>query len=279
MQDEIDPYREFEFPAETEKPKQRFHFVRKLSRKTYNALNLASPISSILALVLTVSAIFLGYPVYKNFSYTDPKHDGYVAPRSPGDIVDIAQRSTVTIICKVNEDDFLIGSGWAIDLPTSSKAFKTSLITNHHVIKNCIDGKAELIVIDEEFKEYLAVIDVYDVKNDLAKLSSTVKLEPLQLSENMPYPGYWVMNYGAADGWIGSVAFGAVLNFINSEIFITANTSEGNSGGPLLDNEGKVIGTTSWIKIDEQYNGAKSLDTMCAKILKCEYGKGKRYWE
>ena len=168
-----------------------------------------------------------------------------------------SQRSTVTIICKVNEDDFLIGSGWAIDLPTSSKAFKTSLITNHHVIKNCIDGKAELIVIDEEFKEYLAVIDVYDVKNDLAKLSSTVKLEPLQLSENMPYPGYWVMNYGAADGWIGSVAFGAVLNFINSEIFITANTSEGNSGGPLLDNEGKVIGTTSWIKIDEQYNGAK----------------------
>jgi S1-C subfamily serine protease len=87
------------------------------------------------------------------------------------------------------------------------------------------------------------------------------------------------MNYGTADGWIGSVAIGTVLNFINSEIFITANTSEGNSGGPLLDNEGKVIGTTSWIKIDEQYNGAKSLDAMCAKILECEYGKGTRYWD
>ena len=279
MQNELDPFRVLEFPVDLPVKKKRFAPIRRIAKGTYKCLSYISPIAGTLALVLVGVGIFFGFPVYQNFKYTDPASDGYVAPRSPGDIVDIAQRSTVTIICKMTEDDFIIGSGWAIDLPTSKKVFKTSLITNHHVIKNCIDGKAELIVLDEDLKEYLTVIDVFDVKNDLAKLSSTIKIEPLQLSDNLPYPGYWVMNYGTADGWIGSVAFGTVLNFINSEIFITANTSEGNSGGPLLDNEGRVIGTTSWVKIDEQYNGAKSLDAMCAKILKCKYDKGKHYWE
>jgi S1-C subfamily serine protease len=279
MQNEIDPFRENEFPELSPIKKKRFARIHRILRAAYSSLAAISPIAGTLALVLAIAAIFFGYPVYENFKYTDPASDGYVAPRSPGDIVDIAQRSTVTVICKLAEDDFIIGSGWAIDLPTSNKKFKTSLITNHHVIDDCIDGKAELIVLDEDIKEYLTVIDVYDVKNDLAKLSSTVEIEPLQLSNNLPYPGYWVMNYGTADGWIGSVAFGTVLNFIDSEIFITANTSEGNSGGPLLDNEGRVIGTTSWVRIDEQYNGAKSLDAMCAKILVCKYGKGKRYWE
>ena len=43
-----------------------------------------------------------------------------------------------------------------------------------------------------------------------------------------------------------------------------------------IDNEGLVIGTTSWGHKKEQYNGAKSLNAMCAKILKCD---GEWYWE
>jgi hypothetical protein len=52
---------------------------------------------------------------------------------------------------------------------------------------------------------------------------------------------------------------------------ITNNVSGGNSGGPLVDNEGVVVGIVSWLKDDEQYNGAKSLDAFCAKILDCKY--------
>jgi S1-C subfamily serine protease len=87
------------------------------------------------------------------------------------------------------------------------------------------------------------------------------------------------MTYGSSDGWVGSVSFGSVMNATDTEIFITANISHGNSGGPLLDNEGKVVGTNSWNMKGEQYNGAKSLDAMCAKFLKCKYNKGKYYWE
>ena len=48
---------------------------------------------------------------------------------------------------------------------------------------------------------------------------------------------------------------------------------------PLVDNEGKVVGVITWAFGEEQYNGAKSLDAFCAKILKCEYEfEGEKTW-
>jgi S1-C subfamily serine protease len=84
------------------------------------------------------------------------------------------------------------------------------------------------------------------------------------------------MALGSADGYEGSVAFGSVLNSNEYEILITANISGGNSGGPLVDNEGRVVGTTSWSSTKEQYNGAMSLNAMCRKIIECD---GKYYWD
>ena len=274
-----DPFREIEFPDSQIEPKNRLRYLKQASLSTYRFLSIISPVAGTLALILVGVGIFLGYPVYKNYGYTDPTQDGNVAPRSPGDVVALAEASTITVECAIKKDDVFFGSGWAIDLKPSAKKFKTSIITNHHVIEDCIDGGGTLEIVDADLKRFEAVIDIFDKKNDLAKLSSTIKLEPLDLAQFGPYPGYWVMTYGTADGWIGSVSFGAVMNTSDTEIFITANTSHGNSGGPLLDNEGKVLGTTSWGHTEEQYNGAMSLDAMCFKILKCEYNKGKYYWE
>jgi hypothetical protein len=144
------------------------------------------------------------------------------------------------------------------------------------VIEDCIDVDSE-VTINLLYKDKIkAVIVKWDKENDLAVLATGLKLKPLGLSQAEPWPGYWVMVLGSADGYAGSVSFGSVLNTTDAEIFITANTSHGNSGGPLIDNEGLVIGTTSWGHTKEQYNGAKSLNAMCAKILKCD---GEWYWE
>ena len=87
------------------------------------------------------------------------------------------------------------------------------------------------------------------------------------------------MALGSADGYEGSVSFGNVINFYGNEIFITNNISPGSSGGPLIDNEGFVVGVTSWGLVDLQYNGAMSLDGFCAKILECKYEfKGEMTW-
>ena len=81
------------------------------------------------------------------------------------------------------------------------------------------------------------------------------------------------MALGSAAAYEGSVAFGNVLNVTNEDILITNNISEGNSGGALIDNEGKVIGVVT-LGMDyktDQYNGASILDVACVKILKCQY--------
>jgi S1-C subfamily serine protease len=87
------------------------------------------------------------------------------------------------------------------------------------------------------------------------------------------------MALGSADGYEGSVSFGNVINTNTTEILITNNISRGSSGGPLVDNEGFVVGVTSWGSDIEQYNGAKSLDAFCSKILKCKFDGGKTWWD
>jgi S1-C subfamily serine protease len=84
------------------------------------------------------------------------------------------------------------------------------------------------------------------------------------------------MALGSADGYEGSVAFGSILNATDFELLLTTNLSHGNSGGPLVDNEGRVIGVATWRSKTEQYNGAMSLNAMCEEILECD---GEFYWE
>jgi S1-C subfamily serine protease len=224
-----------------------------------------------------LGAFLLAWAPAQQFSNTDPKYDGYVQPRSISDLVDKTQASTVTVYCEPNKADFSQGTAWAIDLPNGvEEEFPTTLITNHHVIEKCI-GLDETVTVALLYKdEVKARIIKWDKENDLAVLATTLDIEPLELSEYEPWPGYWTMALGSADGYEGSVAFGSVLNGTDYELLLTTNLSHGNSGGPLVDNEGRVVGVVTWRSTTEQYNGAKSLNAMCAEIIKCD---GDYYWK
>jgi S1-C subfamily serine protease len=234
-------------------------------------------VTTLTFLLLTIGIVYAWGPVTQ-YRSTDPKMDGYVQPRSIADLVDLVQDSTVSIYCEFGTDgDYELGSGWALDIDTDMESdYPTALVTNYHVIENCLNGKGKIFVEALEGKRFPAVIDNWDVENDLAIIATKLKIKPLELSQSNPSPGYWVMAVGTADGYEGSVAFGNVLNITDTEVLITAAISSGNSGGPLVDNEGKVIGTNSWSAVKEQYNGAKSLDAMCIGIMECD---GKTYWK
>jgi S1-C subfamily serine protease len=224
-----------------------------------------------------MGAFFLAWAPSAQYEASNPEYDGYVQPRSIEKLVERTQDSTVTVICRTGKDSVSQGTAWAIDLENGKdEKYPTSLITNHHVIEDCIPAGGKLTVAELFEKEVPAEIIKWDKKNDLAVLATGLKLKTLELSDFDPLPGYWVMALGSADGYEGSVAFGSVLNSNMYEIFITANISHGNSGGPLIDNEGKVVGIVSWSNTKEQYNGAVSLNAMCSKILECD---GKYYWD
>ena len=240
-----------------------------------------TPANKFIAAIVIVSApfamgaFFLAWSPAAQYENSDPKQDGYVQPRDISGLVERTQKSTVTVYCDSKKGSSQ-GTAWAIDLENGQdKRYPTSLITNHHVIEDCIDG-GNVTVAELYEKEVSAIIIKWDKKNDLAVLATVLKLEPLELSDAAPWPGYWVMASGSASGFEGSVAFGSVLNLLVDEVLITANVSGGNSGGPLVDNEGRVVGTVSWNSKRDQFNGAMSLDAMCRKIIECD---GETYWE
>jgi S1-C subfamily serine protease len=231
---------------------------------------------AIVALLLGGGGVYLGIGPYLNYNNTDPTEDGFVQPRSIETLISSVLESTATIYCDVKKGKTWQGSGWSIDLPiTNKKKYLSAIVTNHHVIEDCLSSKGKVKVKTYFGNEYAADVSRWDKKHDLALLMTEALIEPLPLSQALPYPGYWVMAAGPADGYEGSVSFGNVMNGTDTEVLVTAPVSHGNSGGPLVDNEGFVVGTNSWHAIGEQYNGAISLDAMCKKIMKCEK---KFYW-
>lgn len=129
------------------------------------------------------------------------------------------------------------------------------IITNFHVI----DGAASVIVVcDSVTYDVTKVVD-YNIDVDLAKLSIETKNNMwLQLEEGETLTGEHVYALGSSLGLTNTFSDGIVsnANFVLDGIkYIqtTAPISSGNSGGPLVNVRGKVVGVNTW-GIDEGQN-------------------------
>ncbi|MDA7648408.1 trypsin-like peptidase domain-containing protein [Alphaproteobacteria bacterium] len=144
---------------------------------------------------------------------------------------------------------------------SSGSGFSVSLdgfvITNNHVINGC-----NKVFIHANNKKILASIITYDKQNDLALLKADFKPEavfPLsasrpELLQDIYVAGYpFGMNLSTSvkvtKGIISSLT-GIENNF--SEIQIDAALQSGNSGGPILDEKGNVVGVAV-SKLDVKY--------------------------
>ena len=164
-----------------------FTFFNRITKRGAGAL-------AIIAVLLGSTGVYLGIGPYLHYNNTDPTEDGFVQPRSIEGLVDRVQASTVTVFCDYTEDKYSQGSGWAISLPISQQdKYPTSLITNHHVIEDCLFDRGNIFVAALGGKEFKAVIDQYDEENDLAVRATELELKPLDLSGYEPIPGYWVV--------------------------------------------------------------------------------------
>jgi len=141
-----------------------------------------------------------------------------------------------------------LGSGFIIDS-------KGIVITNNHVIK----GAENILVRVEGDKEYKAKVLGADPLSDIAvlKIESKEKLIPVKFGDSdKARIGDWVIAIGNPFGLGGTVTSGIIsarnrdIGMSRYEDFIQTDASinVGNSGGPLFDMNGDVIGINTAIR-------------------------------
>jgi putative serine protease PepD len=139
------------------------------------------------------------------------------------------------------------------------------IVTNQHVV----DGATAVKVKLQSGKTYTAKVLGADSSTDLAVIkidAPASELKPLSLADSSAVEvGDGVVAIGSPFGLVGTVTTGIVSaldrqiespnNFsINGAIQTDAAINHGNSGGPLLDLSGKVIGVNAQIESDSGGN-------------------------
>ena len=175
-----------------------------------------------------------------------------------------------------------LGSGFIIDV-------KGIVVTNNHVIQNADD----IIVRVNGEKEYKAKIIGTDPLSDIAvlQMETSDKFVPVKFgnSDNARI-GDWVIAIGNPFGLGGTVTSGIIsarnrsigLSRYEDYIQTDASINQGNSGGPLFDMNGDVIGINTAILGQSGSIGIGfSIPSNSAKKVidqLIEFGETKRGW-
>ena len=175
-----------------------------------------------------------------------------------------------------------LGSGFIIDE-------KGIVITNNHVIQDAED----IVVIVNGDQEFKAKVIGSDPLSDIAvlKLETKEKFIPVQFGDSdKARIGDWVIAIGNPFGLGGTVTSGIIsarnrsigLSRYEDYIQTDASINSGNSGGPLFDMNGNVIGiNTAILGRSGSVGIGFSIPSNSAKIVidqLIKFGETKRGW-
>ena len=177
-----------------------------------------------------------------------------------------------------------LGSGFIIDS-------KGIVVTNNHVIQ----GAEDIVVSVNGSKEYKAKVIGKDPYMDLAvlQIESDEKFVPVSFGDSdKARIGDWVIAIGNPFGFGGTVTTG-IISSRNRDIGLTryddfiqtdASINQGNSGGPLFNLDGKVVGINTAI-IAPGRSGSIGIgfaipSNSASKVIEqlIEFGETKRGW-
>ena len=170
-------------------------------------------------------------------------------------LVESVGKSVVTIKVATKTGSGKTGSGFILD--------KSTVVTNYHVVSGA--EKAEVVFHD---KTRVDVTGFWEVSRecDIALLSVKIPSEKAalapKLAAELPKPGEKVFAFGAPLALSGSISDGIVsavrrgkeleaaasLGYEADSTWIqtTAPISPGNSGGPIVNAQGEVLGLATW---------------------------------
>ncbi len=177
-----------------------------------------------------------------------------------------------------------LGSGFIID------ADRGYIVTNHHVIKNA----DEVIVVLKDDTEVEAKVIGYDDRTDIAllKVETDIPLQAVKFGDSDAVRvGDWVLAIGNPFGLGGTVTAGIVsarARNISANLYVDyiqtdASINRGNSGGPMFNMKGEVIGinTVIFSPTGGSVGVGFAIPSLDAKTIVNQieqYGQPKRGW-
>lgn len=165
-----------------------------------------------------------------------------------------------------------LGSAWVI----RSDAQGSVLVTNYHVVADAWSSGASTVQVLHRDKTMQGTIYRVDPNDDLALIRVRQPLPALVPEIGRPHLGTTVMAVGSPLGLEGSVSLGIVAGYRSlagsDYIQFSAPISPGNSGGPVVDETGRVIAVASAKLVGDGVEGlslAIPVDVVCNAVAVC----------
>lgn len=183
--------------------------------------------------------------------------------------------SVVTVKCAGGS-----GTGWSADAKMSASltaaGFKTIVITNHHVIEDCLGNKDVTLVLSNS-TSIAGKIFSWNESNDVAGIATSTFVPPLQWIGVLPRQGWWVGVLGSPLGKANVLTTGIIssINALAKTFTLTAAINPGNSGGPVFDSTGRVLGLAtsknllSSGALAEGFGNAHGVPLLCTTVILC----------
>ena len=169
------------------------------------------------------------------------------------------------------ETDYGLGSGFVAWQEDGA----TFLVTAHHVVEDQVSSG---VTISRKGGSWAGTIDAVDPKNDLALIRISGKpagAAPLWQTvggRGRPKAGDELILIGSPFGLTGSVTTGVVSRVTKKEIQTDAAANPGNSGGPAIDKQGRIVGVLiSGVNpaFGQNLNFAVPIERVCMKLRDC----------
>lgn len=208
-------------------------------------------------------------------------HDLANPSSAPTDLVSLSQKisqSVVTVVCGNS-----LGTGWAIKVKLTddmlASGYRSYLITNHHVVSSCLNGQTLNITLADK-SQVTGKVWAWDSNDDVVGIVTSADIPPLTWQGATPLQGMWVGVIGSPLGFAGILTTGITSSVTLDPTIgtLTAPINHGNSGGPVFDREGTVIGfATAKYTNSEGFGIFYGTPLICRAVLACPLGTNAWY--
>lgn len=222
-----------------------------LRHSNFKLLAAVAVVTVFISAAVSVGIIaFVNRPELVEVDYFSPPDDFL-------NLISLVSESVVRIECDFGSSGG-VGTGFALNVANYSFGYTTAIITNYHVISDCHENFGRLSVFygTQRVESLSPKIRATDKGNDLALIELRESVPPLVPTSRPVEAGWWSMAVGNPvspnpddpSNPLGvvldnNVSVGIITSVIGTRWnYTSATINGGNSGGPLVNSRGELIG-------------------------------------